>query len=801
MRKNDTSFYSLFMLVALLFGLFYFMMPQHYDQTEAPLSEFSTKRALLTVKEISKKPHFVGSQNHEVVANYLQKELQDLGLETSLQEGFTMTEKGTLVKSKNIIAKIKSTSTALGVTKITKVLLLLSHYDSAPHSYSKGASDDASGVATILESVRAFLHNKTPHKNDIIILFTDAEELGLNGAALFVTQHHLAKEIGLVLNFEARGSSGPSYMLMETNDGNAKMVDAFKAGNVNYPVSNSLMYSIYKMLPNDTDLTVFREQGKIQGFNFAFIDSHFNYHTAQDKYENLNPITLAHQGSYLFPLLNYFSNTDLTDLNSTDNKVYFNVPFSFVSYPFGWIFPMLIIAFGLFLIFVFVGLGKRALRLDEIIKGFVPLLGSLVTAGLLTYVGWKLLLSFYPQYNDILQGFTYNGHDYIYAFVSLTLAICFLFYHNDGKRNPEMSQMIAPLLVWLLINLGIAFKLQGAGFLIIPVIASTLMLGFYVLTQKSGWVLNCLLAIPTLIILVPFIQMFPIGLGLKILVGSSVLTVLSFTLLLPIFGSFAKKGIWAVAFILISIGFFIKAHQASSYTNEKGKPNSLVYILNGDTNKANWATYDTNLDEWTKTYLGEKPKAAMALNSNKLYSKYGSQYTFMADAPLKNIPKPTIEFIRDTIKGNQHLYKIKITPNRSVNRYDVFVNNDSQIHNLMANGVRSIEFKSNIASKISGKLLTYYVVGNLPLELEFSISDSKKLDLDLVESSFDLLANPLIKMEQRKPGMIPTPFVLNDAVIIKQKIKPSPKLPEKTPAMKAYQPRRDSLTIAIDSLR
>jgi hypothetical protein len=25
-------------------------------------------------------------------------------------------------------------------------------------------------------------------------------------------------------------------------------------------VSNSLMYSIYKMLPNDTDLTVFREQ-------------------------------------------------------------------------------------------------------------------------------------------------------------------------------------------------------------------------------------------------------------------------------------------------------------------------------------------------------------------------------------------------------------------------------------------------------------------------------------------------------------------------------------------------------------
>ena len=794
MRKNNTSIYSQLVLIALLFGIFFFMMPQSYDQTEAPLSEFSTKRALSIVKEISKKPHFVGSKNHEVIANYLQKELQDLGLETSVQEGFTMTEKGTLVKSKNIVATIKG-------SKKNKALLLLSHYDSAPHSYSKGASDDASGIATILESIRAFLHNKTPHKNDIIILFTDAEELGLNGAALFVTEHKLAKEVGLVLNFEARGSSGPSYMLMETNDGNAKMVDAFQDGNVSYPVSNSLMYSIYKMLPNDTDLTVFREEGKIQGFNFAFIDSHFNYHTAQDNYENLDPKTLAHQGSYLFPLLNYFSNADLTDFNSTDNKVYFNVPFQFVSYPFSWIVPMLIVAFGLFFLFVFVGLGKRALHLDEIIKGFVPLFGSLVTAGLVSYIGWKMLLSLYPQYNDILHGFTYNGHDYIYAFVSLTLAICFLFYQNNGKRNPEMDRMVAPLFVWLLINLGIAIKLQGAGFLIIPVIASSLMLGFYILTQKSSWVLNCLLAIPTLIILVPFIQMFPVGLGLKILFGSAILTVLTFTLLLPVFGAYAKKGIWAIVFILVSIGFFIKAHLFSDYTNEKAKPNSLVYILDVDSNKANWATYDNYLDEWTKIYLGENSKSATALNSNKLYSKYGSQYTFMTEAPFKKIPKPTIEFLRDSVKGNQHFYKIKITPNRGVNRYDIFVNNNIQINNLKANGVQSIDFKSNIASKTAGKLLTYYVVDNLPLELEFSTLNRQNLDLNLVESSFDLLANSFLKMTQREPGMIPMPFVLNDAIIIKQKIKPSPKVEKEKASFRRFPKQKDSITVEVDSIK
>ena len=796
MKNNQPTIIVALLLIVLLSSIFYFMMPQSYDKSEAPLSEFSTKRALEKVKEISKKPHYIGSQNHVLVANYLQKELQDLGLKTSVQEGYTMTEKGTLVMAKNILAKIKGTDNS-------KALVLLSHYDSAPHSYSYGASDDASGVATIIESVRAFLHNKTKHKNDIIILFTDAEEIGLNGAALFTTQHQWAKEVGLVLNFEARGSSGPSYMLMETNQGNSKMVDAFKTGNVPYPVSNSLMYSIYKMLPNDTDLTVFREVNQVQGFNFAFIDSHFNYHTARDNYQNLSPKTIAHQGSYLFPLLNYFSNADLNNLNSNDDQVYFNIPFSFVSYPFLWILPMLLITFGLFFLFAFVGLGKRALLLDDVFKGFVPFFGSLITAGLATYVGWKLILNFYPQYNDILQGFTYNGHDYIYAFVSLTLAICFLFYKKQAKHNATMNQMFAPIFVWLLLNTAIAIKLEGASFLIIPVICSTIMLAVYVFTQRTFWVLNLILAIPALIILVPFIIMFPVGLGLKILFGSALLTVLTFTLLLPLFGNFEKKILWSTLFFLLSIGLFIKAHQSSQYNSERPKPNSLVYILNANTKKANWATYDMNLDEWTKGYLGEKPIDAKSLNTNKLYSKYGSAYTFMANAPMKNIPSPSIEFLTDSIIGNQHHFKIKISPNRNVNRYDIFVKNGITIQDFKANGVHSIDFKSNIASKTSGKILSYYVVENLPLEIIFSINTNEKLDLELLESSFDLLSNPEFTLTKRKSWMIPTPFVLTDAVIVKQKIKPTTVVLEapKLPFSKRRFTSPDSLNIIIDSLK
>jgi acetylornithine deacetylase/succinyl-diaminopimelate desuccinylase-like protein len=163
MFKKNSSLFQALALSLILYGIFYFMMPHGIDVAEAPVTEFSTQRALRQVKAMTVKPHFVGSENHEEVALYVQGELKKMGLETSLQEGFSMTFRGTLTKPKNILARIKGSAS-------TKALLLLAHYDSAPHSFSLGAGDDASGVATVLEGVRAFLQSKTPHKNDIIIL-------------------------------------------------------------------------------------------------------------------------------------------------------------------------------------------------------------------------------------------------------------------------------------------------------------------------------------------------------------------------------------------------------------------------------------------------------------------------------------------------------------------------------------------------------------------------------------------------------------------------------------------------------
>jgi hypothetical protein len=70
------------------------------------------------------------------------------------------------------------------------------------------------------------------------------------------------------------------------------------------------------------------------------------------------------------------------------------------------------------------------------------------------------------------------------------------------------------------------------------------------------------------------------------------------------------------------------------------------------------------------------------------------------------------------------------------------------------------------------KIVSYYVVGNEPLVMEFSIDRSNIFDMQLLESSFDLLQNPLFSIQSLLDDA--NSFILNDAVVIKQRIKPSP---------------------------
>ncbi len=453
--KNFRLWVTLPLLILAIFWSYRSLMPTNGNTSVEEEYGFSTDKALTHVEAISKQPHAVGFPAHESVRAYIVTELENMGLEVSLQEGYTAGDWANFSKAVNIVTRIQGTGEG-------KALLVLSHYDSSPHS-SLGASDAGSGVATILEGIRVYLAKKVTPKNDIIIVITDAEELGLNGADLFANRHPWTKDVGLVLNFEARGSGGPGNMFMETNRGNEQLIKEFVTANPQFPVTNSLAYSIYKLLPNDTDLTIFRKDQDIEGFFFAFFDDHFDYHTVRDSYKRLDRNSLTHQGSYLMPLLTHFSEADLGDLKSLNDYIYFNIPvFKMVTYPFDWIWPMWLLALGIFVVLLILGFRTGSLKLKEVLLGFIPMLSSLLINGVLGYFAWTMITALYPGYKDILQGFTYNGHTYILAFALFSLAICFWAYHMFKKISiPNL--LIAPALLWLLICWVVAQYLPGAS--------------------------------------------------------------------------------------------------------------------------------------------------------------------------------------------------------------------------------------------------------------------------------------------------------------------------------------------------
>lgn len=774
--KKSFPFLSLLLILGLVYYSFYSLMPQKGTSASIPENEFSTERALIPLKEISKAPHYYGSNEHKRVGTFLENELKSLGMETQTQEGFVLSiDEKKLVKPKNIIGRFKGSEEG-------KALLLLSHYDSALVP-SYGASDAGSGVVTILESLRAYFANDKTPKNDIIVLFSDCEEISLGGASLFVNEHPWAKDVGFVMNFEARGSGGPSVMILESNAGNAKLVDAFIEANPEYPVASSLMYSVYKILPNSTDSTVFRVEGDIDSFFFAFIDDHFDYHTANDTVENLDIETLQHQGSYLLPLLSYFADVDLSDLKATEDKVYVNLPLiKMISYPFSWILPMVIIAAGLLIVLVFFGIKKNKIDTRGIRKGFISLLISLVISGFVGFFGWQLLLKIYPQYEEVQQGFKYNGHSYIAFFLFLSLAILFWAYRKLTEKEKVASIFVPSIILWVIINTMVFAYLKGAGFFIIPVFFGLLALWVLIRQEKPNLLLMTLLSAPAIFILAPLIQFFPVALGSKMVVISCVFTVLLFGLLLPVFGHYKNKKFLSILCFLVAFVFLINAHFKSDFSETRQKPNSLVYYQDADTQKAYWMTYDKILDSWTKGYLGENPSKPSEVIAMTPTSKYSSGYTFASEAPIKTIPSFNTVLKYDTIIENKRNVSFTILPKRNTNKIDLYADKNISFHSLSYNG-KSAPADNEWANegRISDELLQYYLSNNDSLEVSFSVhvppealaegqEKNTPISFTAIEYSYDLLSHPEFTINRRPKDMMPKPFVVTDAIAIKKTI-------------------------------
>jgi hypothetical protein len=482
------------------------------------------------------------------------------------------------------------------------------------------------------------------------------------------------------------------------------------------------------------------------------------------------------------PLLSYFANANLDNLNADKDDVFFNFPgFVLMDYPFSWVKPMVILAVLWFFFLLFVGFKNNKLSVKDIFKGLFAFLSVLVLSGAIAFYGWKLLLKIYPQYNDILHGFTYNGHYYIAAFIALTLGIAFWIYQKFFKKNNIESLLIAPIFIWLIINVAIAIYLPGAGFFIIPAYTGLLILTilFFSKQQESNrTILFSFLVIPVLLIFAPLIQMFPIGLGLKMTVISAVLTVLVLGIILPVFATYKEVKGLSKLFFLIAILAFVSAGLTSKYSDLRKQPNSILYYLDVDTNKAYWASYNTKTDDFTSQFLGDDPTIG-SFSEETAASKYGTSFKLYKETEIADLLEPKVEIIEDSIVGNVRKIHFKIIPQRKVNRLELISKKALHFKEFSING-ESLNLKKGdeylFNTEKSKYVLTYYFTedGEI-LDIQMALPKGEEPVFEILETSYDLYDNQKIKglkpeITPRSESMMTMPFILNDAVVIKKRI-------------------------------
>ena len=288
--------------------------------------------------------------------------------------------------------------------------------------------------------------------------------------------------------------------------------------------------------------------------------------------------------------------------------------------------------------------------------------------------------------------------------------------------------------------------------------------------EKTNPILHWVLAIPAVVLFSPLIQTFPVGLGLKTIVISTVFTVLLFGLLLSFLSGYTYKKYLAQGFLVLALVFFGLAHHTSDFNEDRKKPNSLMYFQDLEAQKAYWLTYDTILDDWTSSYLGTEPKTAATVVTSAAKSKYNSGYTFAADAPAKAIPHYQSRLIRDTLVGDQRTVTFKLIPEKKANVLRLYVDQEITFTSLTFNGL-GVE-KNLSYTESNNRLLTFYVYEMDTLEVSYTITQDLHPTFTLLEYSFDLMDNPWVEMKARTNRMMPKPFVFNDALVIKQKITP-----------------------------
>ncbi|MEU2612646.1 M28 family peptidase [Micromonospora sp. NPDC007271] len=644
---------------------------------DAPADRFSAERAYRHVKVIAARPHVAGSAANDQVREHLVGVLRGLGLETEVQDTVAP-EAGqlsgaaggaTLARVRNVVARLPGTAS-------TGRVFLVAHYDSVQSG--PGGNDDGAGTASILEVARALAAGPRP-RNDIVFVLTDAEEACLCGASAFAAGHPLAAGGGVVLNLEARGSTGPVIMF-ETSRNNAKLVDVFGRA-APHPVGTSFAVEIYRALPNDTDFTAFLDHDFV-GLNSAYIDGAAVYHTPLDTPAALDRGSLQMHGDNALGLAREFGRTDLSDLRSGHDATYFPVPGGLIRYP-GW----LTLPLALAALLAVGALGWLLVRrgratAGRLAAGFGLSLVPIVVAPLGAWLLWAAITAIRPGYAGLLD--PYRPVWYRLAVLALAAAVLLTWYALARRRVGPAALAFGGLAWLALLGVLLAAEVPGGAYLAtLPALAGALAGLAALATRLDGpWpvvavtlagAVAVVVLLPSVVLLFPALGMAMGGVAalFAVLLGLAALPVVD--LLHPQAGG--QRGLVALrarrlgalpatatalaAVVLAGVGLAVDRFDAAHPV-----PSHLMYALDTDTGEAEWISHEDHPQPWTAGYaFGHSPESVWWF-----FPAVGGadESVWTAPAPAADLPAPAVEVLSDTTAAGERTLRVRLVPQRSV---------------------------------------------------------------------------------------------------------------------------------------
>ena len=528
---------------ALLMGLalaFLAITPPSPRGENSSPTTFSAARAMVDVRAIAEKPHVTGSEENAKVRAYLLKRLEALGLEIFETQALLPEQSlARLNRWRGTEASEQLFTNIIGIKRgrdsSKSALLLMAHHDTSWNS--PGAADDTIGLASILETLRA-LNTDGVAERDLIVLFTDAEEIDLNGAKHFFQTNPLRSRVGAIINFEARGGGGTANMFQTSaQNGNAARLYA-KA--VNAPSASSLSAFVYNVLPNDTDLTEALGQNYV-AYNIANIGRAEYYHSPKSTPDTLQLSTLQHMGSQSLDLSRAILSSDKLPEPRAD-ATYFDVYGLFTivySAVWGWLF------LALAAVFLVLSVDKQTTRKD--------ILTGSARMGMLFMLGGALLFGL-----NLLSSTSSGYFDRLAAIPKLELMVGFaglaLFFSLFGRGGFSRNGLIGVgLPLFILGVLGQALAPTATYFISLPIMiyAVSLFLLRGNAAQKFRHWIAAILSALILGYMLGLFHLLMLGVG-PALPSVAILPLALMTIaILPLFPKLGKRASWSIAIIAI----------------------------------------------------------------------------------------------------------------------------------------------------------------------------------------------------------------------------------------------------------